>query len=279
MDKLIELVIGDKATKKFVWFVFALYLLVDKGPSWIELFKEKPKPQPQVIGLSTTEEPHNTSPDVTKPTCVSYLPLDDVDIKVVYDRMAKRNGLLSPTGGGNTWEGIVWIVKQIDPNFKKIFVEYEIVPDEKGNKPPSIIWSIARTMSDNKRQHIAKIWIPEFSNIDGYNIPQLIGFAKNNDYTLNSFEREMPLSLPDAVKLKQIDTLIIEPTSISGNEMVTNFTYTYTSDRTGVATSFPFSKKISFPFSNLKDSNEKLDIGLGSYAGNGLRLISLQVCY
>jgi|GEM_PF-5651585 len=278
MDEFIKYLFKDHASRGFVWVVFIIFLVVENGPSWINALKENKKP-PQVIGITTTAEQKNEVQEITETPCYSFLPLNEIDISVELDQITPKNGLFYPTGGGNTWEGVVWITKQIDPNFKKIYIEYEIVPDDKSKKPASFIWSVARTTSENKRQIITKIWVPEYSLIEGTNIPQLLGFAKNIDYEKNQLERELPLSLPDAVKLRQTDSLSIEPTNINGNEMMINFTYNFTSNRTSIALPYPFSKKVSFPFSNLKDSNEKLDLGLGTYVGNGLRIISLQACY
>ena len=236
---------GKKASRGFVWMVFIFYLLADKGPAWIEVLKKEKFPPQPIMGVSTSvdqshEEP---APQAKQDNCLSYLPVQNIDINTEFDQIKERDGSYYPTGKGGTWEGMVWITQELNPSFKNIFIEYEIVSDDTNNKPPAFTWSIARTLKDGTRQFIAKSWVPEYSETNGEDIPQLFGYAKNVDYTKNELKREPSESLPDAVKAGQLDSFRIESTGISGNEMMVNFVYNYTSNSTGVALPFTLQKK------------------------------------
>ena len=262
---------GKRSPTWPLYILFFIYLIIDKGPTWIDALK-KDTAIPTVLPAQTALKP------ALEDECILLTPLESNSIKISYDKIQKTGEYYSPTGAGNTLEGIIWLEKALKPSFRKVFIEYEIITKNK-NKPPSFIWNIAREGKKNNRQVTAKIWAPEYTEIDGAKIPQLIGFAQTKDYTENSLERRIPEELPDPVKRGQLDSLTIEPTNVNGTEMDTNFIYNFTSERNNIAVPYSFTRKLIFPFSNLSNSNELLDIGIGTYIGNEIRIVSLKVCY
>ena len=271
---------GKKASNRLVLFFFfissVLVPIITHGPEWIKLWVEKPPPP--TLGDATNSKDKPVPREDIEP-CLDLTALEKLEIEVEYEKIRKKGDFYSPTGVGESWEGTVWIKDKLKPNFKKIFIEYEIISEKNPDKPPSFIWTISRVTSDGERQHIGKLWLPEFSKAGEIMIPQLVGFAKTTDFDNGTLRRETSLELSDPAKFGKLDSLTIEKTGISGNEMMINFTYSYTSDRNGVAMSFPFTKKITFPFSNLASSGEQLEFGIGTFIGYSLRIISLKVCY
>lgn len=271
-EKILNKLLGRNGPTWPLYVLFFAYLIIDKGPNWIEVVKKNNVNPSPVLTAQTSREKESDD------NCIHFFPLKQDSIKISYDKVQKTGDYYSPTGAGNTIEGTVWLKEVLKPNFKEIFIEYEILTEKK-DKPPSLIWIFAREIKKNEKQIIAKIWAPEYTEIDSVKIPQLLGFAQTKDYTEKDFGRGPPEELPDPVKRNQLDSLTIEPTYINGTEMSTNFTYNFTSDRNNIAIPYNFTRKLVFPFSNLANSGELLDIGVGTYIGNKFRIVSLNICY
>jgi len=88
------------------------------------------------------------------------------------------------------------------------------------------------------------------------------------------------LDISDVKKRNQIDTLRITNADINGSEMTLNFKYNYISDRTSVAPNpFPFTKIIKLPISDTISVPDFLDFGVGTRVGNGIKVVSMDICY
>lgn len=267
---------GKRVSNGTFILVFLIYCLIVHGPSWVEVVK-KEKPPPPVLGQNDEEQ--KVEEEENK-GCIILAPIDEYEFEREFDKIEKQGNFYYPTGKGKTWEGAIWIKNKLKPNFKKIFIEYEISSREDSEKPPAFILTIARPGEKNERQIIAKLWSPEFSEKDGVKIPQLIGFARSLEYEEDSKpSRDESIELRSAVRMNQSDSLTVKPTNINGNEMTINFTYNYTSDDDGMAIPSSFTKKLIFPFSNLASSGEFMDLGLGTFVDYGLRIVSLKICY
>lgn len=186
---------------------------------------------------------------------------------------------LTPSGAGGTWEGILWFNETVKPNFDHITVEYSIASEKETEKPPSLIWALGRKVDEGVFQTIGQLWIPEFSERDGQKYLQLAGFSKIEDYENGQLVRQSPIQLPDGVATKQTDSLTVKSMEITGSKLLTQFTYKYLWNKAGQANPFPFTEDITFPFSDLKNSNENLNLGIGTYVGYKIKIVRLEVCY
>ena len=269
----------SRATKRFVLAVTFISLVISNGPEWINAIKSfNQKATPKIEELIPTDsKSEQTQIDNLK--CISLIKPEN-NIETKEDKTNKVGDFYIPSGSGKTWEGTVWFKKSFTPNFKKIFVEYEITSEKNYTKPPSFIFTVVRNGVSIEQKNIAKIWAPEFSLNDTINIPQLIGFSKKFDEEKHEWIREKSFELTDAVKANQVDSFTVEKVNTGGNEMILSATYKYTSDRTGLAAlPFSFPLQINFPFSDLTNSREYLDLGIGTFVKHKLRIVTLDVCY
>ncbi|MCL5091103.1 MAG: hypothetical protein M1514_03780 [Patescibacteria group bacterium] len=167
------------------------------------------------------------------------------------------------------WEDpVMWFKEGLRPNFKKIIVNYEIRKDEKKrvDRPPSLIVAYGKT------KPIFKLWTPEGGSL------QLFGFAKNPDFELTELVRDPPETLSDSVKKWMKDVLEIDTTLIEGNNLSLNFLYKHTSLNSGQGVSEIIQKVVKVPDSDAKTTMEKYQLGVGTYKGNCIRIISYKIC-
>lgn len=282
-EYVVSTLFRGKPSKKYLIIILILAnsipALFNNASDIITSIKENPNKQSRNPLGANVEPPviyqeEEMGKHTNASSCIKQYPFKDNLVEYSYENIKEKNGYYIPTGRGKSWEGIIWLVDVTNPSFKKIDIEYEIIQDQNQGKPPAFIFAIAKQTENKKREQIMKTWLPEFTSSD---LPQLIGFSKLNDD--GNLDRIESISLSDPIKLNQVDSLVVESTAVTGNEMSISFSYHYTSNRNNSSMSHPHTQQVKFPLSNLEKSSEKLDVGIGTYIGNGLRIISLNICY
>lgn len=278
-----ESFLNGKASKGFVLAWFLVFSVINTGitygPSWITVFKNtKPDPPTKAFASDTHGPSPTPTPENNDQTCTYYAPIDKYNIQPKYQYLSLSNEYYIPTGSGKSWEGTIWLQKIISPKFKKIHIEYNVIASSnQQNKPPAIILSLSKDSTKKESIPILKIWTPEFSESNNVKYLQILRVAKN-DNSDNGLKDEQGRELSDSAKRNQTDNLTISSSNTNGNEMTINGIYSYMSDRTNTAMNFPFSTQVKFPFSDIEQSSEKLDLGIGTYKGNKFKIVSLEVC-
>lgn len=206
--------------------------------------------------------------------------LDDSDLlakEMDIENMGEKDGFYYPTGRGNTNEGYLWFNNILKTHFKTIDIKYEITTKDR-YLPPSLIWRLERPTEKKKADFIGKLWLPEYSDNSDSNSLWLVGFSHEIDLFGNTV-RDIAEELPDPVKRNQANSLVIESEPL-GNELDLKFRYSYVSDRTDISVlPFRFSKKVSMKIADLETAKEPLNMAIGTYKGNGIKITALEVCY
>lgn len=171
---------------------------------------------------------------------------------------------------------VMWLSKAIHPDFSEIIVEYRIIPNAEidSTNPPSLILELSPNISKEGKGvgSAFKLWLPEKN---GDNPPQLLGFATYSE-TTGQLEREPAVTLPSSVKPGKQDNLRISSEAVNGNEITYKFEYSFTSNVSDGVTSYTKMKTVKFP--NAINSSATYNLGIGTYSGNKIQILSYKVC-
>lgn len=228
------------------------------------------------------------NPISTQDECINPFSLDQSEVDQLKRKWSRKNGGFlypyGPFGIANANEGY-YVIESIPAKFKRMKIEYEIddVKNTKSPLPPSFIWGLSRSVKTSifksGYQQLVRSWIPEYSGLENTGTLQNVRFFINDDYESSqlALKRLYPEALNHPVKyLGVTNTLVITRNTTNGS--LGNYTFEYFLKEKYGDMTYTFLAQIPYPFSNLENSLEKVDLELGTFYGHGLRVVSINIC-